>query len=55
MSKDIHELEKDIQSKCPQLDAQTLSLLTEYLMLKISNNLKHDAEIMGIHHSSTAS
>lgn len=46
--KNINELKKDIQSKCPQFTDDVLELLTEYFIAQISNKLKEDAKRIGL-------
>lgn len=44
----INELKKDIQLKCPELTDDVLKLLTEYLIVQISNKFRDDARIIGL-------
>lgn len=37
------EIKKDIQLKCPELTDEVLALLTEYLIVQISNIIEKDS------------
>lgn len=48
MKKDDLKIKKDIQLKCPELTDDVLELLTEYLIIQVSNKLKKDAKKFGL-------
>ena len=48
MKKDDLKIKKDIQLKCPELTDDVLELLTEYLIIQVSNKLRYDARIIGL-------
>ena len=48
MKKDDLKIKKDIQLKCPKLTDDVLELLTEYLIIQVSNKLKEDAKKFGL-------
>ena len=48
MKKDDLKIKKDIQLKCPELTDDVLELLTEYLIIQVSNKLREDARIIGL-------